>query len=90
MTVNECIALGTRLTFLEWCEAVGLKATLTPEDRVLTVSEWADAASISPRTARELIATGKGPKVVELSANRVGVRLCDHRKWLAERTRKQA
>jgi predicted DNA-binding transcriptional regulator AlpA len=90
MTLTEHIALGSRLTFIEWCEVVGLKATLTDQDRVLTMAQWAEAASISPRTARELVASGKGPKVVQLSDNRVGVRLCDHRKWLAERTRKQA
>jgi hypothetical protein len=88
MTITECIQLGTRLTFVEWCEQVGLKATLTDQDRVLTMAQWAEAASISPRTARELVATGKGPKVVELSANRMGVRVCDHRQWLAERTRR--
>ena len=64
------------------------QGTLGDQDRVLTMSEWAEAASISPRTARELIATGKGPRVVELSPNRLGIRVCDHREWLAERTRK--
>ena len=88
MTLTEIIQSGARITFREWCEIVGLKATLGDEDRVFTMSEWAEAASISPRTARELIATGKGPRVVELSPNRLGIRVCDHREWLAERTRK--
>ena len=88
MTMTEIIESGARITFAEWCEVVGLKAGLGDQDRVLTMSEWAEAASISPRTARELIATGQGPRVVQLSENRLGIRVCDHREWLAERTRK--
>jgi hypothetical protein len=54
------------------------------------MNEWAAAASISPRTARGLIAAGKGPPSVKLSNNRVGIRVRDHRGWLAARTRKRA
>src|SRR5262245_20149617 len=50
--------------FLEFCKQLGFKASLHNEDRVFTISEWAQAASISERTARELIASGKGPRVV--------------------------
>jgi hypothetical protein len=56
-------------------------------DRVMSLSEWAELASISPRTARDVIARGDGPKVVQLSHKRLGIRVCDHREWLAARTR---
>jgi hypothetical protein len=77
------IKSDARLTLVEWFKILGLKATFDDRDRVFTMSEWAVAASISPRTARELIAAGKGPPVVELSDNRIGIRVCDHREWLA-------
>jgi len=86
MTLTE-IEPDTRLTLAEWCKVMGVGGD---QDRVLTIAEWAEAASISPRTARELVAAGKGPPVVELSPNRLGVRVCDHRKWLAERTRQNS
>jgi predicted DNA-binding transcriptional regulator AlpA len=85
MTLTE-IQPNTRLTLAEWCKVVGVGGD---QDRVLTMAEWAKECSISPRTARELIATGQGPRVVELSANRLGIRVCDHREWLAERIRRR-
>jgi hypothetical protein len=77
----------TRLTLAEWCRVIGIGGD---QDRVFTLAEWAKEASISPRTARELIASGRGPRVVELSPNRLGIRVCDHRAWLASRIRKAA
>jgi predicted DNA-binding transcriptional regulator AlpA len=56
-------------------------------DRVISLAEWAKLACISPRTARDVIARGDGPKVVQLSNKRIGIRVCDHREWLAARTR---
>lgn len=76
----------TILSFAEWCQIVGVGGD---QDRVLTLAEWAREASISPRTARELIASGNGPSVVELSPNRLGIRVCDHRAWLAGRTKRK-
>jgi hypothetical protein len=89
MTLAE-FQSNTRMTLAEWCRVIGLKAMLDDKDRVFTMAEWAVAASISPRTARELIASGRGPRVVELSQGRIGIRVCDHREWLAARTRKSA
>jgi predicted DNA-binding transcriptional regulator AlpA len=79
------IAPDTRLTLAEWCQLIGIGGD---QDRVFTVPEWAKEAAISLRTARELISTGAGPPVVELSPGRLGIRVCDHRAWLAARTRK--
>jgi predicted DNA-binding transcriptional regulator AlpA len=82
------IVPDTKLTFVEWCDLIGVNRVIfAPEDRVMNMKEWAEAAGISLRTARELISTGAGPPVVELSPNRLGIRVCDHRAWLAARTR---
>jgi hypothetical protein len=84
------ITSDAKLTLVDWFRILGMKAMFDDKDRVFTMAEWAAAASISPRTARELIAAGKGPPYVELSDGRIGIRVCDHRDWLAARTRKRA
>jgi predicted DNA-binding transcriptional regulator AlpA len=75
---------NTRLTFAEWVQLIGVGGDL---DKVMTVSQWAEEAAISVRTAYELLKAGQGPRVVDLSENRIGIRVCDHRAWLAARTR---
>jgi len=57
------------------------------DDRVMTIPEWAKLNSFSTCTGRRIIAAGKGPKVIELSARRLGVRVADNRAWQATRTR---
>jgi hypothetical protein len=57
------------------------------DDRVMTIAEWARLNSFSVCTGRRIIAAGKGPKVIELSARRLGVRVADNRAWQATRTR---
>ena len=76
----------TRLTFRQWCEM--LAAVGEDLDRVLSFPQWAKLAGVSERTGRDIIERGDGPKVVQLSPNRIGIRVCDHREWLAARTRK--
>jgi predicted DNA-binding transcriptional regulator AlpA len=83
------IAPDTKLTLAEWCKLFG-QDLRSPEDRVLSVKEWAKEAGISLKTAQNLIARGEGPLVVELSPNRLGVRICEHRAWLAARTRRRS
>jgi hypothetical protein len=75
-----------RLTFHQWHEA--LTAVGEDLDRVLSFSQWAKLGGISERTGRDIIERGDGPKVVQLSPNRIGIRVCDHREWLAAKTRK--
>jgi hypothetical protein len=77
----------TTMTFSQWCELVGRLGEL---DRVMSIPEWAKLAGFSEKTGREVIDSGKGPLTVQLSPNRIGVRVCDHRAWLAARTRKIA
>jgi predicted DNA-binding transcriptional regulator AlpA len=75
-----------RLTFRQWLDV--LAASDRDFDRVLSLPQWAKLAGISERTGRDIIARGDGPKIVQLSENRIGIRVCDHREWLAARIRK--
>jgi predicted DNA-binding transcriptional regulator AlpA len=75
-----------KLTFNQWHDV--LAAIGEDLDRVLSFPQWAKLANVSERTGRDIIERGDGPKVVQLSPNRIGIRVCDHREWLAARTRK--
>jgi predicted DNA-binding transcriptional regulator AlpA len=75
-----------RLTFRQWYEMI--TAVGEDLDRVLSLPQWAKLAGLSERTGRDIIARGDGPKIVQLSENRIGIRVCDHREWLTTRTRK--
>ena len=59
----------------------------TDELKVLTLREWANLNSLSFGTAKRLFAEGRGPRTVQLSARRVGVRMIDNRHWQEERLR---
>ena len=85
-TVAELAPELPRLTFQQWYETV--VAVSEDLDRVLSFPQWAKLAGLSERTGRDIIERGDGPKVVQLSQNRIGIRVCDHREWLAARTRK--
>jgi predicted DNA-binding transcriptional regulator AlpA len=63
---------------------------LAPEshlNRVLTLAQWAALNSISRTTAKRLVAAGRGPKVVQLSERRIGIREIDNAAWQAARVR---
>jgi len=55
--------------------------------KVLRLREWAELAGVSMRTARRILASGTGPRLVQLSSKRVGVTVGAHRVWLAARER---
>ena len=55
--------------------------------QVLRLRDWAELAGVSMRTARRLLASGNGPRIVQLSSKRVGVTVAAHRRWLADRER---
>jgi predicted DNA-binding transcriptional regulator AlpA len=74
-----------RLTFRQWYEIIA--AVGKDLDRVLSFPQWAKLAGLSERTGRDIIARGDGPKIVQLSENRIGIRVCDHREWLTARTK---
>jgi predicted DNA-binding transcriptional regulator AlpA len=73
-------------TFRQWCELVGAGGE---QDRVMNFQEWVKALGISPKSGRRLIESGDCPPIVQLSPNRIGIRVCDHRAWLAARVRKR-
>jgi predicted DNA-binding transcriptional regulator AlpA len=55
--------------------------------QVLRLREWAQLAGVSMRTARGILASGTGPRVVALSSRRVGISVAAHKQWLASRER---
>lgn len=54
-------------------------------DRVLSLAEWYQLNGFSRATAQRLIARGEGPRIIRLSARRIGIRVSDHRAWQASR-----
>lgn len=57
------------------------------ELKVLTLKEWAALNGFSLMTGKRLIAGGEGPRIIQLSPRRVGVRVIDNRVWQEERLR---
>jgi hypothetical protein len=55
------------------------------DDRVLTLSEFAEIAGISLVTLRRRIAAHDGPIVTKLSERRLGIRVRHAREWLDAR-----
>jgi predicted DNA-binding transcriptional regulator AlpA len=51
--------------------------------RVLTVRAWAELNALGLRTARRMIADGRGPRIIQLTSRRVGVREVDAAAWQA-------
>jgi hypothetical protein len=56
---------------------------------VLTLREWAALASVTEQTAKEILKSGSGPPVVQMSPRRVGIRYADHCAWLERCVREQ-
>ena len=50
-------------------------------DRVRTVTEWCVINGFSEDTGRRILKSGKGPKVLQLSTHRIGIRDSDNRAW---------
>jgi predicted DNA-binding transcriptional regulator AlpA len=55
--------------------------------RILSVKQWCALLGISLATGKRILRSGNGPKVVRISAKRIGIRLADHLRWLEARTR---
>lgn len=55
------------------------------DDRVLTLSEFANIAGISLVTLRRRIAAHDGPIITKLSERRIGIRVRHAREWLDAR-----
>jgi predicted DNA-binding transcriptional regulator AlpA len=71
--------------------AVPQRARGPPEsgklDRVRSLREFAAHVGISFKTLKRLLQAGKGPRLTQLSPNRVGVRDSHGQEWLEERAR---
>jgi predicted DNA-binding transcriptional regulator AlpA len=83
---NPGLSPDAVLTFRQWCELIGVGGE---QDRVMNFKEWVKAAGISEKCGRYLIENGDAPPIVQLSPNRIGIRVCDHRTWLASRIRRE-
>jgi predicted DNA-binding transcriptional regulator AlpA len=55
--------------------------------RCLTVKEWAQLCGFSLMTGKRVLASGEGPKTIQLSARRIGIRVGDCRRWQESRLR---
>ena len=69
---------------------IGHNLSLGPplsDDQVLTFHEWIKLNSISPRNGRRILQCGDGPRVVQLSARRIGITVRANREWQATRER---
>jgi predicted DNA-binding transcriptional regulator AlpA len=59
-------------------------------DRIFTLDEFAKLNSLSAMTLYRVIRRGDGPKVVQLSPRRLGIRESDGAKWQAARVQERA
>jgi hypothetical protein len=57
------------------------------DDQVLTKVEWCKLNRFSLRTGTNILAGGNGPRVLQLSARRIGIRVIDNRRWQESRAR---
>jgi hypothetical protein len=54
---------------------------IAADDRVMTFAQWCELNGFSPATGRRILSSGKGPKVLQLSDRRIGIRHGDNRRW---------
>jgi predicted DNA-binding transcriptional regulator AlpA len=59
-------------------------------DRVLSFRHWCEINNFSKATGRRIINRGEGPRVLQLSTRRIGIRESDNAAWQASRTRGRA
>jgi hypothetical protein len=57
------------------------------DDQVLTFPQWCRLNAVSPRTGRRILASGDGPTVTRLSAQRIGITVGNNRRWQESRAR---
>jgi hypothetical protein len=56
-------------------------------DYVLTFRQWCRLNTISEYTGKYLLRQGQGPKVIQLSERRIGIRASDNLAWQESRVR---
>ena len=59
----------------------GPSPTIFDDDRVLSFKQWCEINGFSRSTGQRLIAAGNGPRFIQLSEKRIGVRVGENRRW---------
>jgi hypothetical protein len=57
------------------------RAIVREDDRVMSFSAWCELNGFSEATGRRILASGSGPRIIQLSARRIGIRVADNRAW---------
>ena len=55
------------------------------DDRVMSFDDWCKLNNFSRSTGQRLIASGNGPRFIQLSEKRKGVTVAENRRWQASR-----
>jgi predicted DNA-binding transcriptional regulator AlpA len=67
------------------------RLTSTRDDmRVIRWKDWYESKGFGKDTARRLRLSGKGPRIVHLSARAIGVTVRDDREWTESRIQERA
>ena len=61
---------------------------LTAEDsKVLSTRQWCALNGFSVATGKRILKSGDGPCIIQLSTNRIGIRVIDNVRWQEARLR---
>jgi predicted DNA-binding transcriptional regulator AlpA len=60
------------------------------KNRVLSIQKVSEMLGISTSTLRKQCAKGEGPKIIRLSARRIGIRVKDLDFWFAQQNQDQS
>jgi hypothetical protein len=67
---------------VETVVVLGTAFPIDPLDRVMTLREWRTLRRISASTERRMRKAGLGPKLINISAGQLGVRVRDDVEWM--------
>ena len=81
---------GRKTPLRERTLALDAPLTSLADDQVLTFQEWCRLNRISERTGHRIIKSPGGPKTVQLSPRRFGIRVAANREWQHSRERARA
>lgn len=55
------------------------------DDRVMSFDDWCNLNGFSRSTGQRIVASGNGPRFIQLSAKRKGVTIGENRRWQQSR-----
>jgi predicted DNA-binding transcriptional regulator AlpA len=55
------------------------------DDRVMSFDDWCNLNGFSRSTGQRIVASGKGPRFIQLSEKRKGVTVGENRRWQQSR-----